>query len=144
MSDKWMVNRRDFSAIRVKDYMSTRGPLEPNHLHEEFDTQDDAEGCAFEMLETEIKRLQKRLTKLQTLRVIKLTQPNFTYLDPNEGEIKRERRRFVRGQSLEQVEQLFNGFHNLIENLRGKDGYLTGYAKAMLVSFAEIAQQHKL
>jgi hypothetical protein len=61
-----------------------------------------------------------------------------TYDCPISGEPKRERRKHPRAHCTREMEQLFNGFHNLIDNLKDRDTYLCGYTKAMRDSLAEL------
>lgn len=60
-----------------------------------------------------------------------------TYDCPNDGVPKRERRAHQRGPKNDQVEELFNGFHNAIENAVD---YQRGYLTAMRDDFASLAR----
>jgi hypothetical protein len=61
-----------------------------------------------------------------------------TYDCPIDGVPKPERRKRARGAPNEKVEQLFNGFSNLIGNLKKSDPYLHGYAFAMREALGEL------
>jgi hypothetical protein len=63
-----------------------------------------------------------------------------TYDCQETGYPRPERRKSVRGKRVEAVEELFNGFHNMIESAKANDdGYNAGYLGAMMLSFARLA-----
>lgn len=58
-----------------------------------------------------------------------------TYFDERRGVDRPERRERDRGPRNARVEEMFNGFHNVLEN---SSGYTQGYLRAMMLEFAAL------
>jgi hypothetical protein len=66
-------------------------------------------------------------------------KPIPTYVCPQRGVELPDRRQFVRPNPPNpEVEQLFNGFHNLMGNVN--DNYLCGYVLGMMEHFAKMVR----
>jgi hypothetical protein len=63
-----------------------------------------------------------------------------TFIHPIEGEEKPERRKHPRLPNQTAVHSLFDGFRNLVANLKEQNPYWGGYAEAMMKEFANVAR----
>lgn len=62
-----------------------------------------------------------------------------TYYNEELGLDLPERREFPRGERNEELESIFNGFHNVIDNTF--DRYHQGYLQAMMVALARLYRE---